>query len=295
MRRSKGKQVVESSSDDDFEQVHERNSQLVEYVGVNEDDEEPVSKKSIAKKPSKDKKIISKCIYAGVIALVALNEEHKRALYRSPLGNVLKVFLEEIIVASTWIKSLPAVQIICSTHQFIPETNDHVFVFKVGEETYVLRSSPEELSLIFGIPCIPGGGIEESFLDSKNQTDYTCGTFWKTYKFNPPKKKPCDINNTELKDKIIELIKDKGPNDDLVTMFELFLLSTIFVTTGDGGSIHSKYLACLESVGRVSLPHLIHKHLMERLKRGSSEGCHLYLLTTIQGLQGGTLRTFAIT
>ncbi|KAI3886762.1 hypothetical protein MKX03_027218, partial [Papaver bracteatum] len=53
MRRSKGKQVVESSSDDDFEQVHERNNQLVEYVGVNKDDKEPVSKKSRAKKPSK--------------------------------------------------------------------------------------------------------------------------------------------------------------------------------------------------------------------------------------------------
>ncbi|KAI3966687.1 hypothetical protein MKW92_019206, partial [Papaver armeniacum] len=51
-----------------------------------------------------------KCSYAGVIALVqkikaledeeALNAEQKRALYRSPLGNVAKVFLEETIVAT---------------------------------------------------------------------------------------------------------------------------------------------------------------------------------------------------
>ncbi|KAI3895395.1 hypothetical protein MKX03_032608, partial [Papaver bracteatum] len=52
-----------------------------------------------------------KCSYAGVIGLVvkikalqgeeALNEEQKLALYRSPLGNVAKVFLEETIIATT--------------------------------------------------------------------------------------------------------------------------------------------------------------------------------------------------
>ncbi|KAI3837581.1 hypothetical protein MKW92_019034, partial [Papaver armeniacum] len=56
MRRSKGKKVLESSSDDEVkevEEVEERNSQLVEFVGVNEVEEELVSKKSKAKKPSK--------------------------------------------------------------------------------------------------------------------------------------------------------------------------------------------------------------------------------------------------
>ncbi|KAI3968398.1 hypothetical protein MKW92_014802, partial [Papaver armeniacum] len=50
MRRSKGKKVVESSSDDE---VEERNSQLVEFVGVNEVEEELVLKKSKSKKLSK--------------------------------------------------------------------------------------------------------------------------------------------------------------------------------------------------------------------------------------------------
>ncbi|KAI3859571.1 hypothetical protein MKW92_051706, partial [Papaver armeniacum] len=53
MRRSKGKKVVESSSDDEVEQVEERNSRLVEFQGVNEVEEEPFSKKSKAKKPAK--------------------------------------------------------------------------------------------------------------------------------------------------------------------------------------------------------------------------------------------------
>ncbi|KAI3895396.1 hypothetical protein MKX03_032609, partial [Papaver bracteatum] len=53
MRRSKGKKVVESSSNDEDEQVEETNNQLVEFKGVNEDEEEPISKKSKAKKPAK--------------------------------------------------------------------------------------------------------------------------------------------------------------------------------------------------------------------------------------------------
>ncbi|RZC76573.1 hypothetical protein C5167_000688 [Papaver somniferum] len=192
----------------------------------------------------------------------------------------MQVFLEDKIDASKWFKTVKNCQILLEANEQLPG-QDGVFQFIIGDETYVIRTSPEEFSVTFGIPipCIEDeGGIEDALLEPKSMTDYRLGRFYTKHKFIPPSRKDNDIRNPELKTKILELVKSKAHNQDLVTMMEFFLLSTVFVTTGDGGSINTKYIGFLESEDRVSWPHLIHKHIVESLKRESTEGCHLFLL-----------------
>lgn len=210
-----------------------------------------------ANKASKNSSIKFKGSFAAFIALAkrirelkdgeALNAQQMALIRKSPFGNVMYVLLVDTTVSTEWNKTVKSCQFLWKACKKGIPGQEGVFQFTIDGKTYILRSYPEELSVMYGIPCIRGeGGIEESLLECKSISDCRYGRFYKTHKFTPPAYKELEIKNTELKTKILELVKFKTHNEDLVTMMELFLLSTLFLTTGDGSFIHCKYIGCLE-------------------------------------------------
>lgn len=227
-------------------------------------------------------------------------------LQQSPFGNVTSVFLRTSQPKSEWNKKNGAVEILRA--KFLNHGNgvEDLFRFEIGNRILFLKSSAEQLSVCFGIPRLLNAGNDVSQF---NEDNFKNSKFYRTYLAASPKlqtkktetslvmkksakidvngKKKSDknepmkddlhIKNNFLKAKIKELVKNKTDNESLVLMLELFMLSTLFMTTGDGGSVHVKYISMLEDRGKVSWPDVIHDFLIDSIKKKSPQGCYAYL------------------
>ncbi|RZC47545.1 hypothetical protein C5167_040490 [Papaver somniferum] len=136
--------------------------------------------------------------------------------------------------------------------------NEHYFVFHYRGKEYKLRSTSEQLAVIFGMPQMEGRGKEEHL--TKLDKTYSRSEFYITYFGSSGV-----IRKVLLENNIVRLVKSGEKNEDLVKLIELFMCKTLFFTAREASRLNEKYLKLFDSpkkTNSLSWPDLIHDHLM---------------------------------
>ncbi|KAI3851804.1 hypothetical protein MKX03_034159, partial [Papaver bracteatum] len=166
---------------------------------------------------------------------LSFSEEQLGMIHNSPFGYIFMMFHEtrntkehpcKTHSTNHWTKMPKACNKVLKWYVRGPGKKEHYFVFTHRGNEYKLRSTSEQLTVIFRMPQIEGRGKERNL------------TKW---------------DKSYSQSDIVGLVKSGEKNEDLVKLIGLFMCETLFFTAHSGSQLNKKYLKLFDSPWKTNI------------------------------------------